>query len=173
MRNLKASDRLFFVVQAWLKYLSFSWAARLRGRLYSRFCKAAGRNLTIHDGVTIKHPGGITFGDNVTLNTGCFLGGGGGLTIGSDVMIGAGSKIVTSAHTHDKTDIPMREQGLEWKPVHVEDDVWFGFDVVVLPGVRIGRGSILGAASVVTRDVPPYSVVAGNPGRVLRQRTER
>jgi len=57
----------------------------------------------------------------------------------------------------------------EARPIHVERNVWIGFDSCVLPGVRIGRGAVVGARSVVTEDVPPYAVVAGNPARVIRR----
>lgn len=55
-------------------------------------------------------------------------------------------------------------------PIIIEDEVWFGTNVIVLSGVKIGKGSIIGAGSVITKDVPPYSIVGGNPSRVLKQR---
>jgi acetyltransferase-like isoleucine patch superfamily enzyme len=55
------------------------------------------------------------------------------------------------------------------RPIHIESNVWIGFDACVLPGVTIGRGSVVGARSLVTGDVPPFTVVAGNPARVIRQ----
>jgi acetyltransferase-like isoleucine patch superfamily enzyme len=58
---------------------------------------------------------------------------------------------------------------LEARPVVIEDKVWIGFDSCVLPGVRIGESSVIGAKSVVTTDVPPYSIAAGNPARVIRR----
>ncbi len=65
----------------------------------------------------------------------------------------------------------MDQQGFaEEKPVVIEDDVWIGSRVTILPGVTIGRGSVVGAAAVVTKDVPPYSVVAGNPAKVVKTR---
>jgi len=69
--------------------------------------------------------------------------------------------------------IPMNRQGWsEDRPVCIEDDVWIGSRVILLPGVRIGKGSIVGAGSVVTRDVEPYAIVAGNPARKIRSRID-
>ncbi len=65
------------------------------------------------------------------------------------------------------------EGGCEPRPIRIEPNVWLGFDCVILPGVTVGEGSIAGARSVVNTDVPPYSVVAGNPARVIRRLTPR
>ncbi|MBE7081631.1 MAG: maltose O-acetyltransferase [Clostridiales bacterium] len=77
-------------------------------------------------------------------------------------------------HCTSNPDIPMREQGMaEIKPITIEDDVWIGARVVVLPGVTIGKGSVIGACAVVSKDVPPYSVFVGNPGRVVKNRKNK
>ena len=79
--------------------------------------------------------------------------------------------IYTKNHSIERTDIPMNLQGetLE-KPVVISNDVWIGARVIILPGVNIGEGSVLGAGCVVTRDVPPYTVVGGVPAKVIKQR---
>ena len=164
------SDRLFFVLQSWAKYVPFEAAARLRGFIYRPFFARVGRRLRIYDAVTIKYPGEITLGDHVTINSGSFLVGAGGLAIGSDVMIGAGTKIVTTAHGRSRTDVPMRLQELEMQPIVIEEDVWFGFDVKVLPGAVIRRGAVLGAGTVVGGEVPAFAIVAGVPGKVIGTR---
>lgn len=95
----------------------------------------------------------------------------GPLEIGNDVMMGPDVFILTSNHRTDRTDIPMRGQGaLPSRKVIIEDDVWIGARVIILPGVKIGQGSILGAGSVVTKDVPKYSVVGGSPAKILKKR---
>ena len=91
--------------------------------------------------------------------------------IGDDVMMGTGCVIITRNHRHDRTDIPMMDQGFEEeRPVFVGNDVWLGDRVIILPGVHIGDGCIIGAGSVVTRDIPPYSVAAGIPAKVIKDR---
>jgi acetyltransferase-like isoleucine patch superfamily enzyme len=67
-------------------------------------------------------------------------------------------------------DIPMKEQGVTQKGVVIEDDCWIAANSVILDGVRIGRGSVVAAGAVVSRDVPPFSIVAGVPARVIKNR---
>jgi acetyltransferase-like isoleucine patch superfamily enzyme len=92
------------------------------------------------------------------------------ITIGSQVSIGANSYIASNNHAYFTRDLPIQAQGFVGAPVVIEDDVWIGCHVVILPGVTIGRGAIVGAGSIVTRDVPPYEVWAGNPARKLKNR---
>jgi maltose O-acetyltransferase len=96
---------------------------------------------------------------------------GSGSRIGSNVMMGPEVLIYTRNHSIFRTDIPMIEQGdTAIARVVIEDDVWIGARVIILPGVTVGCGSVLGAGAVVSRDVPPYAVVVGNTGRVVRYR---
>jgi maltose O-acetyltransferase len=86
-------------------------------------------------------------------------------------MMGPEVLIYTRNHSTSRIDIPMIEQGdTDIAPVIIEDDVWIGARVIILPGVTVGSGSVLGAGAVVSRDVPPYAVVVGNTGRVVRYR---
>lgn len=86
-------------------------------------------------------------------------------------MMGPNVIIYTQNHRTDRTDIPMREQGMcEIKPVTIEDDVWLGARVCILPGVTIGKGSIIGACAVVSKSIPPYSLAVGNPAKVVKTR---
>ena len=95
----------------------------------------------------------------------------GSVVIGKNVMMGTHCLIISQNHKFDRIDIPMCTQGFsEDKPVTIEDDVWIGSRVIILPGVKVRRGSIVGAGSVVTKDVSPYSIVAGNPARIVRSR---
>lgn len=89
-------------------------------------------------------------------------------------MMGTDVIIITRNHRFDRTDIPMMEQGFEEeRPVYIGNDVWIGDRVLILPGVHIGDGSIIAAGAVVTKDVPPYSIVAGVPARKIRDRFEK
>ena len=86
-------------------------------------------------------------------------------------MMGPEVYIYTQNHDFKRTDITMDKQG--WsaeKPVVIEDDVWIGSRVTILPGVTIGEGSIIGASSVVTKSCPPYSIVVGNLAVVVKSR---
>ncbi len=78
--------------------------------------------------------------------------------------------IITNTHNFENCDIPMRTQGLKNISVTIEDDVWIGSRVIILPGIKIGKGSIIGAGAVVTKDVPEYSIVGGVPAKLIRSR---
>ncbi len=93
------------------------------------------------------------------------------VTIGNDVMMGPECMIFTKNHGMGSLDIPMwRQEFSKPRPVVIEDDVWIGARVTILPGVHIGRGSVIGAGSVVTKDVEAYSVVGGNPAKRISGR---
>ncbi len=86
-------------------------------------------------------------------------------------MMGPETIIYTANHDFADTKLPMIEQGhATQRRVVIGDDVWIGARVIILPGVTIGTGCVVGAGSVLTRDVPPGSVVAGNPARVVKRR---
>ncbi|MAT58494.1 MAG: acetyltransferase [Ignavibacteriae bacterium] len=92
--------------------------------------------------------------------------------IGDFVMIAPGAQLVGGkTHIYSDTKIPMILQGEEYKgKIIIEDDVWIGLNVIILPGIRICKGSIIGANSVVTKNVSPYSIVGGNPARLIKVR---
>lgn len=94
-------------------------------------------------------------------------------SIGTHVMMGEDCTIITRNHNFDRTDIPMMDQGFgQEKPVLIGNDVWIGDKVTILPGVKIGDGCIIGANAVVTKDIPPYSVVAGVPAKIIKSRKD-
>jgi len=90
--------------------------------------------------------------------------------LGDFVGWGPGAKILGSMHTGIPVDVPVIQSDLEIKPVRVEPWADIGTNSTILPGVTIGKGSIVGAGSVVTGDVPPFAIVAGVPARFLRWR---
>lgn len=94
--------------------------------------------------------------------------------IGSDVVMGPDVVIMTSAHAFEDPRTPINRQGaLPVKPVEIGDDVWIGTRVVIMPGVRIGNGAVVGANTVVTKDVPALGIITGAPARLIRYRGER
>lgn len=79
--------------------------------------------------------------------------------------------IIYTKNPTSRVDIPMQDQGYsEYMPVTIKDDVWLGRRVMIMPGVTIGKGSVLGAGAVISKDIPPYSVAVGNPAKVVKNR---
>lgn len=96
-----------------------------------------------------------------------------GTRIGRDVMMGPDCVILNRNHRIDDVTIPMRLQGYsDIQPVTIENDVWIGGRVTILPGVTVHSGAVIGAGAVVTHDVPQYAVVGGVPARVIRYRKQ-
>ena len=114
--------------------------------------------------------GWIEIGDHSTVNEFCALHGAGGIKIGNGVRIALYTVIVCAQHHFERLDTPIWKQGTYAKPIVIEDDVWIGAHSTILGGVRIGAHSVIGAHSLVTRDIPPYSVAYGVPCKVRRSR---
>lgn len=115
----------------------------------------------------------ISIGDGSFLNHNVYLMDGGTITIGRNVFIGPNCGFYTANHP---LNYEQRNNGLEQAlPIVIEDNVWIGGDVTVLPGVTIGEGSVIGAKSLVTKDIPANSLAFGNPCRIIRKidQTER
>jgi acetyltransferase-like isoleucine patch superfamily enzyme len=130
-----------------------------------------GKNCWIEEYSRITtHGGDVEIGDGSSVNDFTVIRGGGGVRIGNCVRIGPHCVLIGASHKYDRTDIPIGEQGLTLQPVIVEDGVWIGANCTVLCGVTVGEGSIIGAGSVVTRSIPPYTVAVGNPAKVTRDR---
>jgi len=154
--------------------------------------KKLGQNVIFEKGVLVFHPENIIIEDNVyvghqTILKGyylgeffigegtwigqqCFFHSAGNIFIGKNVGIGPGVKIITSYHYDEGIEIPVLHNKILFKKVIIEDDSDLGVGSIILPGVKIGKGAIVGAGAVVTRDVPDYAVVAGSPAKILRFR---
>ena len=149
--------------------------ARIVGKMcrWLRFCLAkafisyCGHNVNLQKRAVFSTR--LEIGDNSSIGIDCFVQG--RVRIGANVMMGPQVLIYTQNHCHERTDIPMIQQGYEKeKMVCIGDDVWIGSRATILPGVTIGKGSMIGASAVVTKDVPEYSIVAGNPAKVVKNR---
>lgn len=128
-----------------------------------------GKNVNIEKGADFGRGTGITIGDNSGIGVKCGVRG--PLEMGKNIMMGPRVIIMTNRHNTERTDIPMNQQGfLPLQKVTICDDVWIGTRVIIMPGVTIGKGSIIGAGAVVTKDVPEYAVVAGVPAKVIKYR---
>jgi acetyltransferase-like isoleucine patch superfamily enzyme len=123
----------------------------------------------------LSHLGkGFHVGRNSSLDAYSFVGAGGGVWVGDRVIMGQHISFHAENHNFDLVDRPIRDQGVTGKGITIDDDCWVGSNVTFLDGVHVGTGSVIAAGAVVTKDIPPYSVAAGIPARVInsRQRAE-
>ena len=107
----------------------------------------------------------IHLGENVFINSGCKFQDQGGIYIGDRSLIGHNVVLATLNHSLD----PAKRSSLEPAPIHIEEDVWIGSNATVLPGVRIGRGAVVAAGAVVTKDVPAMTIVGGVPAKPIKK----
>lgn len=115
---------------------------------------------------------GISIGSDTYIGPMCIIQGQGGTRIGSNCLIAGHTYIVPSNHVFSSVEKPIRRQGETRRGIEIGDDVWLGAGTKVLDGVTVGQGSVIGAGSVVTRDIPDFSVAYGVPARVARKREE-
>lgn len=141
----------------------------IRRLLIKRIGKSVGQSIIVKHNAQIGAGIGLTIGDRSQLGHNCRIGN--YVSIGCDVLMGPDVVIMTSAHAFEDPNMPINQQGaLPIHPVNIGDDVWIGTRVIILPGVTIGKGAVIGAGSVVTKNVPPFAVVAGVPAKIIRYR---
>jgi len=147
----------------------------MRGYLCQHIIKKCGKSLNVERMAYFGTGKGLNIGDNSNMGIGSYLSntnGDGELTIGNNVIMGPDVLIKTENHNYSDTRRLIREQGFCSEPVIIGDDVWIGTRAIILPGVEIGEGSVIAAGAVVTKDVPPYTVVGGVPARIIKKRGE-
>jgi acetyltransferase-like isoleucine patch superfamily enzyme len=160
-----ASVRRAMAITPALNRLTFDDADQIR----AMFGELIGKK--VDDGFSLIPPfyttGGedIRMGRNVFINQNCTMYDLGGIDIGDDVMIGPNVSIITSSHPIDPTQ---RHAVTVGKPIVIERNVWIAAGATIIGGVTVGENSVVAAGSVVTRDVPPNTLVGGNPARVIR-----
>ncbi len=147
--------------------------ASLRALFWSFFLKKIGKNVSIMSNVTFMSPQKIEIGNHVLINTGSKIGGQNGVKIGNFVLIGYNVNLVSENHAFTNPTLPIKKQGYFGGPIILEDDIWIGANVVILPSVKIGRGAIIGANAVVTKNVKPFSIVGGVPAKHIKYRFDQ
>ncbi|MBC7958955.1 MAG: acetyltransferase [Vallitaleaceae bacterium] len=129
-----------------------------------------GKEVNIEKGVFFGKGAGVTIGNRSGIGLNARIQG--PLSIGKDVMMGPDVLIYTRNHAIASKEISMMDQGeTEAAQVTIEDDVWIGARVIILPGVTIGKGAVLCAGAVITKDVEPYTMVGGVPAKFIKNRT--
>jgi len=159
-------QQVFALIPGWLGF-------KLRNALYGRFLKKRGANFRIGMMPRIQHPQAVEIGKNVGINDRIWIAANsnnGQISIADEVIIGPSCVIHSGNHKFQNPDIPVQNQGYEFAPIVIERDVWIAANCTVLSGVTIGEGAVLAAGSVVTKDVPAYSIVGGVPAKVISTR---
>jgi len=164
---------IYFLYIAFLRFtpevyrpyrLFFPW---LRKRFVSLFLDRCGK------GVIVKHNADISphmeIGDHSEFGTRCMIQS--HTKIGNNVIMGPDVKIYSRNHRFSTLETPIQYQGKIQKNTSIGSDVWIGANTVILPGVQIGDHAVIGAGSIVTKDVPPYAVIGGNPAEIIKMRT--
>ena len=128
----------------------------------------SGSSSFIWDGVHIDSPSKLTIGNNVSIGANVYIGP--GCDIADDVLIGPEVIIYSQNHIYKNLEKKISNKDYLTSSVLISDNVWIGARSIILPGVKIGSNSIIGAGSVVTKDVPSNCVYAGNPAKLIKQR---
>ncbi len=130
-----------------------------------------GDNSEIHEDCALRASKGyIHIGRFVSINRGGIVLGAGGVTIKDNVRIGPRVNILSNNHIFNNRNIPIRKQGESLETIRIGEDVWIGANTTITPGVNIDRGSIIAAGSVVTKNIPKYTIVAGVPAKKIGTR---
>jgi galactoside O-acetyltransferase len=150
-----------------------TYSLKLKARLLRKIFRSVGANLYIESPFFANWGRNTSWGDDCYANFGLTLVDDGNIYIGNKVLFGPNVTVCTVGHP---VHVDIREFNGEWRqfsfPIHIGDYVWVGGHSIILPGVTIGENSVIGAGSVVTRDIPPNVVAVGNPCRVLREITD-
>ncbi len=155
--------KFFLVAFLNLTYTIFPYPIR---KLYLKlFGIRIGRKSTIHRKCRFFHVGNISIGDNTTINFECYLDNRRDITIGNNVGIAHNTKLYTLGH--DINDPMFRTKG---KPIVIQDDSFIFSNVIIMPGVTIGRGAVVLPGSIVHKDVEPWTIVGGNPIKQIGKR---
>lgn len=144
---------------------------RLRAFLVNSILDTDVKNLVIRSGVRIYCISDLVLGQDVSINHGCFISCEGGVVIGNYVSIGHNTSIISTTHSFDDPNTPIKYQPLKKNKVLIGNDVWIGANVTILSGVSIADGVIIAAGAVVNKSIfTPNVIIAGVPARKVKER---
>lgn len=130
--------------------------------LLNKLMPDRGENVDVRTPITGVHLHNVKIGNNVVVMNGSLMMASGGITIEDDTMIAANARLISNNHDLDKRSV------ITCKPIHIKRNCWIGAGATILRGITIGENSVVGAGSVVTKDVPDNVIVAGNPAKIIK-----
>lgn len=183
MQKLKKYVKLIIktLKELWIgifRYIPTGIGTLIRRLVYKPLLKSCGEKLYIQEAVKIKWLEKLTIGDNVSINEFCWIEASGSIDIGDNVWIGPRVSLVSFKHNHTLYNHLYGNRPINHgadkiaQKIVIEDNVWLGANCIIMSGVTVGRGSIVAAGSVVTKDVPAYTVVAGVPAKEIKKVNE-
>lgn len=160
----------FYTIYGLTKYLPMLSGDVFRYLVLKIFLKKIEGWISVRDNVTFWFPERISIGKGTVIGENCFLDGFGGLSIGKDVLIAHSTSCISEDHGFTTRKIKIRKQQKTFQEIIIQDDCWIGCGVRILKGVKIGKGAVVGAGAVVTKSLPPFSISAGVPAKVIKMR---
>lgn len=177
---MKCLRRIVNKLQGWYRYTSFidgleeyNSNIEVKGNV-NLWCDGVtvGEGVNIYPGVTLWGPGKIKIGNYVEMGINTTVYSSQLIEIRDNVLIAAGCYIIDSNHGIEKGKLIREQKSICKGPVVIEEDAWIGAGVKILSGVHIGKGAVVGAQSLVNRDIPDYAIAVGVPARVIGYRME-
>lgn len=141
-----------------------------RYSIIASLCNRIGNNVSIGGNVYLFNLSKISFGDNVSIHPFCYIDGAGGIEIGDNVSIAHGVTIMSTSHNFSETNIAIKDQGCSSSKVIIGNDVWIGAKATILNGVKIGNGVVIGAETLVNKNIPDYAIAVGIPVKIIKYR---
>lgn len=163
--------KIFYILLRIIRTHDNSIAIFVRYICLKKCAKSCGNNVAVFSNVYLKNIDTLELGNNVSIHPMCYIESSGGISIGNDVSIAHGTTIMSEEHLFNEKNIAIKDQGCEYIPTKIEDNVWIGAGCRILAGSLIHSGSIVAAGAVVKGSVPPNNIVGGIPAKVIKVRT--
>lgn len=161
--------KLIYLTITWSGYILREFLGSFYFFITKKLFKKCGESIFFTGIPYITGINNVELGDNIVFGDNLVIRGEGGLFIGSNVIVAANLTIYTYNHNYESTLLPF-DYTDNLKKVVIEDNVWIGRNVSIVPGITIGEGAVIGMGSVVTRNIPPLAIVGGNPATIIKYR---
>lgn len=145
----------------------------IRNLVLNCLCKKKSGFTWLQPNIQLVHTDRLILGKNVGINSGCYINALGTITMGDFVLIGSNVTISSGKHPIDGPLPHIYERPSIPMPIVIEDGVWIGAGAVIMPGITLGKGTVIGANAVVTKSTDPYSIMVGVPAKKIKSRIER